>query len=761
MHRLIGVSFLSLAFAIGSSAQAAVVTPGNLQGWTTSASNTSSVTFEPGPATPPLGSGSVQLAVGTDGSGAAQLRTSSMDGQLVSSLTTLSYSSYTDQDGSGGQAPYIMLQVDYTNDGITDDFLFFEPVYQSAVFCPSNPQGPVAVDTWQTWNALAGCWWSSSGTAGSGPGVNTVSLGAILAAQPNARIVASGSGAGGIRFVAGFAAGAFDNYIGNVDNVTIGSTAPATTYDFEFEPTITIGDVTQVEGNAGTTNFVFTLTLSSAVSQQVSVQYATADGTATTADGDYIAATGTATFASNTTATTVTIQAAGDTKLEPDETLFINLTSPVGGSIVDAQGLGTITNDDPQPTITIADVTLAEGNGGTTNFNFTVALSNPSSSTITVNAATADGTASSAADYTAVNTVVTFTPGTVAQTVTVAVTGDATFEPDETFFVNLSGATNATIVDNQGLGTITNDDRVADLAITKTDGVATAAPGGTVTYTITASNAGPSSATGATVVDTFPASLTATWTCVGAGGGACAASGSGNISDTVNLPAGGTVTYTVNATISAAAMGTLANTATVAAPAGVTDPNPGNNSATDTDTLALVTFSGPSATGTGTITASFTAAGGCTFTGPRFIGPPPGAPPVPSTVPPDNPTFPHGLFDFSVTGCASGQSLVFTITYPQPLPPGTRYYKYGPTAGNATPHWYVLPAAIAGNTATFTIVDGGLGDDDLSSNGTIVDQGGPGAGGPPAAVPTLDLRGLVVLILLMGVAAAAMIRRRG
>jgi uncharacterized repeat protein (TIGR01451 family) len=125
----------------------------------------------------------------------------------------------------------------------------------------------------------------------------------------------------------------------------------------------------------------------------------------------------------------------------------------------------------------------------------------------------------------------------------------------------------------------------ADLAITKTDSVTTATPGGSVTYTITASNAGPSNAPGATVADTFPASLTGTWTCVGAGGGTCTAAGSGNISDTVNLPAGASVTYTVSASINAAATGTLSNTATVTAPAGVTDPAPGNNSATDTDTL--------------------------------------------------------------------------------------------------------------------------------------------------------------------------------
>ena len=126
----------------------------------------------------------------------------------------------------------------------------------------------------------------------------------------------------------------------------------------------------------------------------------------------------------------------------------------------------------------------------------------------------------------------------------------------------------------------------ADLAITKTDGVTIATPSGSLTYTITASNVGPSNAPGATVTDILPSSLTATWTCVGAGGGTCTAAGSGNINDTVNLPAGGSVTYTVSATISAAATGTLSNKATVAAPGGVTDPNPDNNSATDTDSLS-------------------------------------------------------------------------------------------------------------------------------------------------------------------------------
>ncbi len=124
----------------------------------------------------------------------------------------------------------------------------------------------------------------------------------------------------------------------------------------------------------------------------------------------------------------------------------------------------------------------------------------------------------------------------------------------------------------------------ADLSITKTDGVTTAIPGGSLTYTITASNAGSGPVSGATVADTFPAVLTCSWTCSGAGGGTCTASGSGNINDTVNLPVGGSVTFTASCTVSLAATGSIANTATVSS--SVSDPVPGNNSATDTDTVA-------------------------------------------------------------------------------------------------------------------------------------------------------------------------------
>jgi uncharacterized repeat protein (TIGR01451 family) len=126
---------------------------------------------------------------------------------------------------------------------------------------------------------------------------------------------------------------------------------------------------------------------------------------------------------------------------------------------------------------------------------------------------------------------------------------------------------------------------LVNLGITKTDGLTTAMPGQGLTYTIVVSNTGPDSAVGATVTDTVPISLTAgAWTCSGTGGGTCTPAGSGNINTTATVPPGGTVTYSLQATVSLTPT-SVANTATVAAPSGATDTNPSNNSATDVDSV--------------------------------------------------------------------------------------------------------------------------------------------------------------------------------
>ncbi len=126
----------------------------------------------------------------------------------------------------------------------------------------------------------------------------------------------------------------------------------------------------------------------------------------------------------------------------------------------------------------------------------------------------------------------------------------------------------------------------ADVSITKTDGVTSVVAGSSTTYTITASNAGPNASPATLIADTFPAACTSVnWTCVGAGGGTCTASGTGNINQNVNLPVGASATFTAICNINVAATGTLVNTATATVGGGVTDPTPGNNTATDTNTL--------------------------------------------------------------------------------------------------------------------------------------------------------------------------------
>ena len=125
----------------------------------------------------------------------------------------------------------------------------------------------------------------------------------------------------------------------------------------------------------------------------------------------------------------------------------------------------------------------------------------------------------------------------------------------------------------------------SDLSITKTDGIAQYVPGQPLVYTIVAANAGTVGALGSPVADTFPASLTGVaWTCSASAGSSCAApSGSGNIATTVDLLAGGTATFTVNASVSPTATGNVVNTATIARGDGRRDPIPGNNSAIDDD----------------------------------------------------------------------------------------------------------------------------------------------------------------------------------
>ncbi len=160
-------------------------------------------------------------------------------------------------------------------------------------------------------------------------------------------------------------------------------------------------------------------------------------------------------------------------------------------------------------------------------------------------------------------------------------------------FVNTGSATTATgITDptpaNNSATDTDTPNRIADLAVTNTDGKTTYTPGTTNTYTFVVTNDGPSDAPGSTITNTLPTGVTGTWTAVYAGGATGTASGSGSISQTADIPSGGSITYTYVVNVPANFTGNFVNTATAATATGITDPTPANNTATDTDTQASV-----------------------------------------------------------------------------------------------------------------------------------------------------------------------------
>jgi Ca2+-binding RTX toxin-like protein len=371
---------------------------------------------------------------------------------------------------------------------------------------------------------------------------------------------------------------------------SVNNTATVSIAENDLRPTINIADSTpRAEGNTGTSNTPFTVTLSNPTVETVTVDYAAANGTATTGE-DFTATTGTVTFTPLSTSKTINVPVIGDQIGEGDETYSVNLTNAVGGSIGKATATGTILNDesgisvsisdsdageannnngqffltrsgeltnpvtvnytlggtatagidyqaipnsvtfaanqatasidlrvlddtifegataetvtltitpstnyvvssansgtidlidnDRRPVISVSNSTVAEGNTGISKAGFTVSLSNASTEAVTVNLSTADGTATVAnADYQAVtNQTVTFTPGQTSQVVDVDISGDLTFEANETFSAVLSNPTNGTIsaTAGTGTGTINNDDLpTISVAVTDTEAAET------------------------------------------------------------------------------------------------------------------------------------------------------------------------------------------------------------------------------------------------------------------------------------------------
>ena len=262
-----------------------------------------------------------------------------------------------------------------------------------------------------------------------------------------------------------------DTGIGTIMDDGTGTVPPGVT-PTDDRPIVTINDVLVNEASATAT---FTVTLSNASNLPVTVKYSSVNGTAE-AGFDYDAVLGTLTFAPGELTKTISVPLHNDTVYEGAETFQMVLTDPTNARVTlagagvdttkDNTGIGTImddgtgtvppgvTPDNDTPSASINDVVVNEGAGTAT---FTVTLSNAATMPVTVAYATADGTATAGLDYTAVASTLTFAPGQTSRTFTVPILNDTVYEGSETFTVNLSAPTNATIADGSGLGTIKDD----------------------------------------------------------------------------------------------------------------------------------------------------------------------------------------------------------------------------------------------------------------------------------------------------------------
>ena len=262
-------------------------------------------------------------------------------------------------------------------------------------------------------------------------------------------------------------------------------------------PTLAIAPTTatQNEGNSGTTPFTFTVTRSGDTTGVSSANYAVTGNAADGADfgGVTLPITGTVSFAAGETSKVITVPVSGDTLVEPDETFTITLSSPTNATITTPTATGTITNDDTALAIAATAATQNEGNTATTPFTFTVTrtgvTTGTSSASYAVTGNAADGT-----DFGGVTLptgTVSFAAGETSQVITVPVSADTVFEPDETFSITLSSPTNATITTATATGTITNDDVPPPaLAIAATDARKNEGNTGNTAFTFTVTRTG-------------------------------------------------------------------------------------------------------------------------------------------------------------------------------------------------------------------------------------------------------------------------------
>ncbi|MBK9125589.1 MAG: hypothetical protein IPM16_21025 [Chloroflexi bacterium] len=248
-------------------------------------------------------------------------------------------------------------------------------------------------------------------------------------------------------------------------SVSIGTAVGVGTItDDDVAPQLSVSDIAQAEGSAGGgTNFVFSVTLDAPAGSAATFDWTLVS--TTTDAADFVGVTsGSGSIAAGAASTNVVVTVAADTIYELDEYFYIELSNPVNAAIADAFGNGVIENDDTAPTVTISDVTLAEGTAGT----LTVTRTGLTQQSVDITYTSVDVTAEAGSDYTAISGSVTIPGGGASNSATIPVDAltDAVFELAETYHVVLTGAGSATVADDTGVVTITNTNLLPVIDVT-------------------------------------------------------------------------------------------------------------------------------------------------------------------------------------------------------------------------------------------------------------------------------------------------------
>ena len=225
-------------------------------------------------------------------------------------------------------------------------------------------------------------------------------------------------------------------------------------------PTITVSSPTITEGDVGTSNLDFVVSLSSATSADVTLDYATSNGSATTTDNDYIAISNTTlTIPAGETTATISVTVNNDTSVELDETLNLDLSNISSNAILGTtQAVGTILNND-FPQVSISNAEVQEGDSGSVDIVFNISMDVAGIGDITMEYTTSDISAIAGEDYTLGNGNLTIPEGNTTAEIRITVSGDTTPEGDETFSISLTGlSANARFEKDTALGTIRTDE---------------------------------------------------------------------------------------------------------------------------------------------------------------------------------------------------------------------------------------------------------------------------------------------------------------